>query len=54
MASAYQEAYINDKGIKAVLEAAINVDRPIVHLRVSFETHTDRARRRTRSMTEAA
>ena len=24
------EAYISDKGIKAVLEAAINVDRPIV------------------------
>ena len=26
------EAYISDKGIKAVLEAAINVDRPIVDL----------------------
>src|SRR5215813_12739128 len=25
-------AYISDKGIKAVLEAAINVDRPIVDL----------------------
>ena len=26
------EAYISDKGIKAVLEAAINVDRPIIDL----------------------
>jgi len=26
------EAYMSDKGIKAVLEAAINVDRPIVDL----------------------
>ena len=27
------EAYISDKGIKAVLEAAINVDRPISAIR---------------------
>ena len=26
------DAYFSDKGIKAVLEAAINVDRPIVDL----------------------
>src|SRR5262249_940737 len=35
------DAYISDKGIKAVLEAAINVDKPIVDLRA---IHTGRSR----------
>ena len=35
------EAYISDKGIKAVLEAAINVDKPIVDLRA---IHAGRSR----------